>query len=73
MNIAAVENKTAIWEFEPVLPWKCIANGGLDVIATLCTLAIKVSMIQSKVISIHQNYHWHTEADSSIQYVYQTL
>jgi len=52
-NIAAVENKTAIWEFDPALPRNRIANGGLDVIATLRTLAIKVGVIQLNVIHIH--------------------
>jgi hypothetical protein len=42
-NIAAVENKTAIWEFNPALAKNRIASGGLDVIAALRTLAIKVS------------------------------
>ena len=44
-NIAAVENKTAIWEFDPALEANCIANGGLDVIAALRTLAIKVRLL----------------------------
>jgi hypothetical protein len=44
-NIAAVENKTAIWEFNPALEKNRIANGGLDVIAALCTLAIKVNFL----------------------------
>jgi hypothetical protein len=42
-NIAAVENKTAIWEFNLALEKNHIANRGLDVIAALRTLAIKVS------------------------------
>jgi hypothetical protein len=42
-NIATVENKTAIWEFNPALEKNHIMNGGLDIIAALCTLAIKVS------------------------------
>ena len=42
-NIAVVENKTAIWEFNPALQINRVANGGLDVIAALRTLAIKVS------------------------------
>jgi hypothetical protein len=46
-NIAAVENKTAIWEFNPALKKNHIANRGLDVIAALCTLAIKVSFLFS--------------------------
>ena len=42
-KIAAVETKTAIWEYDPALPSNRISNGGLDVIATIRTLAIKVS------------------------------
>lgn len=44
-NIAAVENKTAIWEFDPTLERNRIINGGLDVIAALRTLAIKVRLV----------------------------
>lgn len=42
-KIAAVETKTAIWEYDPALPSNCVSSGGLDVIATIRTLAIKVS------------------------------
>ncbi|KAF7770801.1 hypothetical protein Agabi119p4_6775 [Agaricus bisporus var. burnettii] len=41
-NIAVTENKTAIWEFNPALERNWITNGGLDVIAALRTLAIKI-------------------------------
>ncbi len=41
-SIAAVENRTAMWEFNPALEKNRITNGGLDVIAALRTLAIKV-------------------------------
>ena len=41
---AVVENKAAIWEYDPALPSNRISNGGLDVIATIRTLAIKVSL-----------------------------
>jgi hypothetical protein len=44
-KIAAVETKSAIWEYDPALPSNRISNGGLDVIATIRTLAIKVSGI----------------------------
>jgi len=55
-NIAAVENKTAIWEFDLALPRNRIANGGLDIIATLRTLAIKVSVIQMALVFITDIY-----------------
>ena len=32
---AVVENKAAIWEYNPALPSNRISNGGLDVIATI--------------------------------------
>jgi hypothetical protein len=41
-KIAAVETTTAIWEYDPELPANHILGGSLDVIATICTLAIKV-------------------------------
>jgi hypothetical protein len=40
-KIAAVENATAIWKDNWVL------GGSLDVIAAICTLAIKVSVVLS--------------------------
>ncbi len=44
-RIAMVESKAAIWDYDPGLPSNHISNGGLDVIATIRTLAIKVSLI----------------------------
>ena len=43
-RIALVESKAAIWDYDPELPSNRISNGGLDVIATIRTLAIKVSL-----------------------------
>jgi hypothetical protein len=43
-NIAAVENATAIWEYDPTQPGNHVLGGSLNVIAALCTLAIKVSL-----------------------------
>ena len=45
-RIAIVESKAAIWDYDPGLPSNHISNGGLDVIATIWTLAIKVSLLQ---------------------------
>jgi hypothetical protein len=42
MKLAAVETTTAIWEYDPSEPYNCVLGGGLDVIATICMLAIKV-------------------------------
>jgi hypothetical protein len=41
-KIAAVENMTAIWEYDPSLPGNHILGGLLDVIASIHTIAIKV-------------------------------
>ena len=46
-KLAAVETKTAIWEYDPALPTNRISNGGLDVIAMIQTLAIKVHLQRS--------------------------
>lgn len=43
-KIAVLETKTTIWEYDPALPANRISSGGLDVIATIRTLAIKVSI-----------------------------
>ncbi len=40
--IAAIENATVIWKYDPTLPGNCVLGGSLDVIAAICTLAIKV-------------------------------
>lgn len=42
-KIAAVENATAIWEYNPDLYDNHVLGGSLDVIAAVCTIAIKVS------------------------------
>ena len=41
-KLAAVETTTAIWEYDPSEPNNRVLGGGLDVIATIRTLAIKV-------------------------------
>jgi hypothetical protein len=42
MKIAAIENMTAIWEYDPSLPDNSMLGGSLDVIAAVHTIAIKV-------------------------------
>ena len=42
-KIAAVENATAIWEYDPIRKDNRVLGGSLDVIAAIRTLAIKVS------------------------------
>jgi hypothetical protein len=43
-KIAAVKNATAIWEYDPTRDDNRVLGGSLDVIAAICTLAIKVSI-----------------------------
>jgi hypothetical protein len=44
-KIAAIENATAIWEYDPSLPGNRVLGGSLDVIASIRTIAIKVCTI----------------------------
>jgi hypothetical protein len=46
-KIAAVKMTTAIWEYDPSLDNNQVLGGSLDVIAIICTLAIKVSFCLS--------------------------
>ena len=41
-KVGIIENKQAIWDYDPTLPENRIVCGGLDVIAVIRTLAIKV-------------------------------
>jgi hypothetical protein len=41
-KLAAVENQTAIWEYDPDEPGNRVLGGSLDVIAAIRTIAIKV-------------------------------
>jgi hypothetical protein len=41
-KIAAVENATAIWEYDPTLEDNRVLGGSLDVISAIRTLTIKV-------------------------------
>jgi hypothetical protein len=46
-KIAAVENATAIWEYDPTRADNRVLGGSLDVIAAIRTLAIKVTILFS--------------------------
>jgi hypothetical protein len=46
-KIAAVENATAIWEYDPTRDDNRVLGGSLDVIAAIRTLAIKVIVVLS--------------------------
>ena len=43
-KIAAVKNATVIWEYNPTRTDNRVLGGSLDVIAAICTLAIKVTI-----------------------------
>ena len=43
-TIAAVENATVIWEYDPMWPDNRVLGGSLDIIMAIRTLAIKVSI-----------------------------
>ena len=45
MKIAAIENATAIWEYDLNLPDNHVLGGSLDVITAMCTITIKVCQI----------------------------
>ena len=49
-KIVAVENATAIWEYDPTRPDNHVLGGSLDVIAAIRTLAIKVSVESESII-----------------------
>jgi hypothetical protein len=49
-KIAAVENATAIWEYDPSLPNNRILGGSLDVIAAVRTIAVKVGWLHFVVV-----------------------
>ncbi|KIK73365.1 hypothetical protein PAXRUDRAFT_20936 [Paxillus rubicundulus Ve08.2h10] len=42
MKIANIETTTTIWEFDPTLPRNRVLGDSLDVVAAVCTLAIKI-------------------------------
>jgi len=41
-KIVVMQTMSAIWEYDPDLQDNCVLSGSLDVIAAICTLAIKV-------------------------------
>ena len=43
-KLTAVENATAIWEYDPTKADNRVLGGSLDVIAAICMLAIKVKI-----------------------------
>ncbi|KAF8495248.1 hypothetical protein F5888DRAFT_1805087 [Russula emetica] len=68
-KIAAIENASAIWEYDPSLPNNRILGGSLDVIAAICTIAVKCIKYFEKLqlqckfdqplrIPLHSNTQW---------------
>ena len=51
-KLAAIETTSAIWEYDPSKPDNHVSGGGLDVIAMIRTLAIKVHGI---IFTLHSN------------------
>jgi hypothetical protein len=54
-QIAAIENATAIWEYDPSLPGNRILGGSLDVIAAIRTIAVKVSVFLRRFHFLHRS------------------
>jgi hypothetical protein len=52
-HITAVETTTAIWEFNPLLSNNQVLRGSLDVVAAVCTIAIKVRLTFFLLLSIN--------------------
>ena len=50
---AVIETRSMIWEYDPSDPNNCVLGGGLDIIPTIHTLAIKVCI--SVDLSCHTN------------------
>ena len=55
-KIAAVENATAIWEYDPSRDDNRVLGGSLDVIAAIRTIAIKVILFLFISLVIHFSF-----------------
>ncbi len=55
-KIAAVENTTAIWEYNPDLFDNRMLGGSLDVIAAVCTIAIKVAFFFVSILLLKHTF-----------------
>ena len=67
-KIAAVENATAIWEYDPTRADNHVLGGSLDVIAAIRTLAIKVRLLV--FLRIHALSHdIYTQIQASGQHI----
>lgn len=50
-QVGIIESKQAIWDYDPTLEENRVVSGGLDVIAVIRTLAIKVSPSAAFIIN----------------------
>ena len=67
-KIAAVENTTAIWEYDPTRRDNRVLGGSLDVIAAIRTLAIKVRFLIS--LRLHTlSHHIYAQIQASGQHI----
>lgn len=64
-KIAAVENATAIWEYDPIREDNRVLGGSLDVIAAIRTLAIKVSLCSHPGNRLSYVFHRFRHLDSA--------
>ncbi|KAH7904063.1 hypothetical protein BJ138DRAFT_1186766, partial [Hygrophoropsis aurantiaca] len=71
-RIAAIENNTAIWEYDPTLPNNRVLGNSLDVVAAVRTLAIKLkcAIEVPLTIPLHSNIRSGT-ADGMLSRSYQ--
>lgn len=73
-KIAAVENATAIWEYDPTREDNRVLGGSLDVIAAIRTLAIKVrTCFLSYAVTSQCKFNWSNFIDSGIWTAYRIL
>lgn len=69
-KIAAVENSTAIWEYNPTRTDNHVLGGSLNVISTIRMLAIKVRMSQFQKFTFPCQTH-NAPLDSGVWTMYQ--
>ena len=56
IKIAIIENSNAIWKYDPKLPGNHVLGGSLDVVAAICTLAIKVCTTSNIYAYLHSDF-----------------
>ena len=71
-QIVAVENATAIWEYDPTWEDNRVLVGSLDVIATICTLTIKIIVVLSPCRLSYNISTWIQASGQCIKYFHST-